>query len=196
MSVLKVGVTGGIGSGKSLICRIFGILDIPVYDADSRAKWLMHNDRELMRSVKDLIGEQSYQNGQLNRQYVASRTFGNPELLEKLNALVHPAVRRDYESWHNDQTTPYTIKEAALLVETGSYRELDFLINVNAPENIRINRIRKRDPQRSEQQIMDIISRQLSDADRMEKADFTIVNDDSNLVIPQVISIDNRLRSL
>jgi dephospho-CoA kinase len=196
-SPLTVGVTGGIGSGKSLICRIFNILSIPVYDADSRAKWVMFHDRDVREKVKELLGEKAYSDDTLNREYIASRTFHDPALLNSLNEIVHPAVGRDFDIWcAQHSTSPYVIKEAALLIESGSYKTLDVLVNIHAPVDLRIKRVLERDPFRDISQIENIIARQISDEERMKKADHTIFNDDQHMVIPGVISLDKLFRSL
>lgn len=193
---LKAGVTGGIGSGKSLVCRIFSVLGVPVYDADRRAKWLMTYDETLIRGVKKLFGSKAYSDNTLNRSFLAQQTFHDPDMVQKLNALVHPAVGRDFEAWLREQDAGYVIKEAALLIESGSYRELDYLITVEAPEDIRITRVLERDPQRDREQVMNIISNQLSDADRRSHSDLVIVNDNREMIIPQVIYADRLIRNL
>lgn len=194
---LQVGITGGIGSGKSLICRIFGCLGIPLYDADSRAKGLMTTDRILVEQIKKEFGNLSYRSdGELNKEHLR-KAFSVPEELKKLNGLVHPRVAADYKGWVDQQVgSKYVIKEAALLIESGSAKALDYLIVVTAPKAIRIQRILKRDPQRSLQEIENIIMSQTSDEVKMEMADEVIVNDGSRLVIPQVLELHERLHSL
>lgn len=196
-SSLTVGVTGGIGSGKSLICRIFSILFIPVYDADTRAKWIMSHDPAVMEKVKGLIGDKAYSGKTIDRQFIASKTFHNSELLNSLNAIVHPAVTHDFDVWRVKQPpSPYVIKEAALLIESGSYKNLDALINIHAPAALRKDRVLSRDPFRDEEQIEHIMARQLSDEERIEKSDHTIYNDDKHMVIPKVLSLDRLFRNL
>lgn len=194
---LQVGITGGIGSGKSLICRIFGCLGIPLYDADSRAKGLMTTDRILVEQIKKEFGNLSYRSdGELNKEHLR-KAFSVPEELNKLNALVHPCVAADYKRWVDQQVgSKYVIKEAALLIESGSAKTLDYLIVVIAPKAMRIQRILKRDPQRSLQEIENIITSQTSDEEKIEMADVVIVNDGSRLVIPQVLELHKRLHSL
>ncbi len=187
----QIGITGGIGSGKTLVTRIFKCLGIPVYDADSRAKWLTNNDPSIIEGVKSLLGKQSYVNGELDRSRVASMVFSNPDLLEKLNGIIHPAVGRDYKKWAFEQHAPYVIKEAALLFESGSYLQLDAVIHVSAPVDLRIKRTLARDRQRSREEVEAIIARQMSDADRNSKSDYEIVNDGNTLVIPQVLKLHN-----
>ncbi len=187
----QIGITGGIGSGKTLVTRIFKCLGIPVYDADSRAKWLTNNDPSIIEGVKSLLGKQSYVNGELDRSRVASMVFSNPDLLEKLNGIIHPAVGRDYKKWAFEQHAPYVIKEAALLFESGSYLQLDAVIHVSAPVDLRIKRTLARDRQRSREEVEAIIARQMSDANRNSKSDYEIVNDGNTLVIPQVLKLHN-----
>lgn len=192
----QIGITGGIGSGKSIVCRIFACLHVPVYDADLRARQLMENDPELVRDLQELFGRQAYQKGKLNRKWIASFVFGKPERLKQLNQLVHPRVGRDYRNWAALQTAPYLLKEAALMFESGSNLEMDRVITVFAPEEIRIKRVRQRDPERSESQIRDIIARQLPEEERLAKADLILYNDDSRMVIPQVLEFDRLFREL
>ncbi|MTI33361.1 dephospho-CoA kinase [Xanthovirga aplysinae] len=190
-SVLEVGITGGIGAGKSVVCEIFKSLGIPIYDADSRSKWLLGNDEKLKHQLKETFGAKAFTpDDLLNRIFLAEEVFHNPQQLEKLNRLVHPRVGEDYEDWvKQHQAAPYVLKEAALLIEAGSYRRLDFLITVNAPEDLRIERIKARDPQRSMEQIAAIIKKQLSEEERQEIADFVIDNSGTRLLIPQVVKL-------
>lgn len=146
--VLKIGITGGIGSGKSTVCRLFEELGIPVYNADERAKYLMQHEHYLIDEIKKNFGEEVYENGQLNRALLASKVFHDKEKVNLLNSLVHPAVFRDSERWIEEQQTahpPYAIKEAALLIEAGSYKYLDKLIVVTAPLAVRLQRVCERD---------------------------------------------------
>lgn len=192
---LTVGVTGGIGSGKSLICKIFETLGIPVYYADERAKWLQSNDDELVQAIKSAFGPGSYhEHGVLNRAFIASQVFENDEKLSLLNRLVHPKVAQDFQRWQQLHTqAPYVIKEAALLFETGSYQSLKKIINVNAPAALRIKRVLLRDHQRSKEQIVAIISKQWSDQERTKRADFTIENNESSHIVPKVLAIHHKL---
>ncbi|MEP2609637.1 MAG: dephospho-CoA kinase, partial [Cyclobacteriaceae bacterium] len=138
---IRIGITGGIGAGKSIVTKIFSTLGVPIYDADSRAKALMNSDAELMFEIKNIFGEQAYVKGELDRSYVAKRAFENKELLNRLNGVVHPAVGMDYASWvEAHQDASFTLKEAALLFETGQYKDLDKIILIVAPEELRIKR--------------------------------------------------------
>lgn len=185
---LKIGVTGGIGAGKSVVCKIFAALGVPVYDADSRAKGLLQNDVELVRQVKGHFGEAAYTpQGVLDRAYLADEVFADDEKLALLNSLVHPRVGLDFEKWMKQQgDVPYVIKEAALIFEAGSSKSLDAVINVAAPEELRIRRTIIRDEHRSRKQIEEIMQKQLSEEERQNRSDYRIVNDDKTLVIPQV----------
>lgn len=195
---LQIGITGGIGSGKSLVCKIFRSLGISVYDADSHAKELMTTDGILISNIRKEFGELSYHgDGSLNRKYLSSTVFNDAGKLEKLNKMVHPRVGEDYLQWvaeHRDQS--YVIKEAALLFEAGSYKLLDKVMVVTAPDWLRIERVKQRDPQRTEEQIRTIIGNQMPQEEKMKHADFTIVNDESVLLIPQVLKLHARFQSI
>ena len=191
---LKIGITGGIGAGKSTISGIFKVLGIPVYNADVRAKHIMNHDSQLIQKIIENFGSDLYHNGELNRKKLAKLVFDDSNALERLNQLVHPAVRRDYEEWLDQyKNSDYTIKEAALLFESGSYKELDQTILVYAPLATRINRVLLRDENRSKMDIQNIINNQMNDNNKKKLADFTIINDDTTLVIPQVLKIHQLL---
>lgn len=193
---LTVGISGGIGAGKTWVARIFALLDIPIYNADERARWLMAHQKDLKSKIRSAFGAPSYfPDGSLNRKYLAEKVFADPVLTNKINTLVHPAVREDFKEWVGRQETNYVLKEAALLFETGSFQELDFTIHVTAAESLRIGRIQKRDPQRSRQQIDQIMSKQWKDDKKNELADFILFNDETRLVIPQVLQIHQSLAS-
>ncbi|MFD1002482.1 dephospho-CoA kinase [Ohtaekwangia kribbensis] len=192
---LQIGITGGIGSGKTLVSKIFACLGIPVYDADSHAKELMTTDGILVSQIKKEFGDLSYlSDGTLNRKYLSEVVFNKQERLDVLNKLVHPRVGENYTQWvkrHNNKA--YVLKEAALLFETGSYQALDKIIVVHAPEEVRIKRVIHRDG-RAEQQVREIIRKQMSEEEKLKRADFIIYNDESSLIIPQVLSLHNRLQ--
>ncbi len=194
-SPLQIGITGGIGSGKSIICKIFRNLGIPIYDADFNAKSLMTEDKSLIAAIKKHLGVEAYlSDNQLNRKYIAGKVFGNRQQLDLLNSLVHPAVGAHYKRWVQSHTDKlYVIKEAALLFESGAYKMLDKIITVEAPMDIRINRVLFRDAHRSAKDIQAIIDNQLTDKNRREKADYFITNDDKTTVIPQVIKLHKKL---
>jgi dephospho-CoA kinase len=188
---LQIGVTGGIGSGKSLICKIFHHLGVPIYDADSHAKELMTTDGILITDIKKEFGDLSYHSdGSLNRVFLAGNVFNDQKKLDNLNKLVHPRVAMDYERWvdHNKEFS-YVIKEAALLYEAGSYVSLDKIVVVDAPVELRIKRVLKRDPHRTVEQIKGIVEKQMPEGEKLKRADFIIVNDETQPVIPQVLKL-------
>jgi dephospho-CoA kinase len=193
---LWVGVTGGIGSGKSIVCRFFHLLGIPVYSADNRAKWLMAYQPELKSQLAATFGKESYlEDGSVNRAFLAEKVFSDPENVKKINSIVHPAVAEDFKIWAENQNTPYVIKEAALLFESGAAKELDAVINVSSPLKIRKTRVQMRDPHRSEEQINHIINQQMPDEEKSELADYVIKNNDNKLIIPQILHIHDSLCS-
>lgn len=191
--MLKVGITGGIGSGKTTVCKIFEQLGIPIYYADDRAKLLMTEDPELVSQIKLLFGESAYSKGKLNRPFIANIVFNDPEKLSQLNALVHPAVAKDGERWHLAQkNAPYTLKEAALLYEAGSYRQLDRMICVVAPEDLRIKRVMQRD-QVDQAAVEARMNKQWPQSQKARLSDFLVYNDGSEFLIQQVLRIHHKL---
>ena len=193
--MLKVGLTGGIGSGKSTVAKIFEVLGIPVYYADEAAKQIINSDEELKRKITDAFGKESYINDQLNRAYIASIVFDNPEKLELLNSLTHPATISDAERWMEQQTSPYVIKEAALIFESGSAENLDYVIGVYTPAPLRIKRIMDRD-QISRDEVMKRMNRQIDENIKMRLCDKVIVNDEQQLITTQVLALHEQLLSL
>ncbi len=197
-NVVKVGITGGIGAGKSLVASLFELLGIPCYAADARAKWLQTHDTQLKKEIIQHFSDAAYlPSGELNRNFLSTEVFGDDEKLKLLNSLVHPAVAKDFINWctiHSNK--PYILKEAALLYETGSYKQLDATINVHADETIRIKRTMARDPQRTEKSVKEIINKQFSDEKRNRFADYIIYNDESQSVILQVASLHEKLKQL
>lgn len=188
---LQVGITGGIGSGKSLVCKVFSLLGAPVYDADSRAKAIMTTDGILIKQIKKEFGDLAYNtDSSLNRSYLSEQIFRNPQQREKLNALVHPLVALDTERWVEQQKgKAYVIREAALMFESGSYKKLDASIVVTAPAWLRMKRVLQRDPQRSEEAVRKIIEAQLPEEESKKRANFIIENDETQLVLPQIIKL-------
>jgi dephospho-CoA kinase len=179
-----LGITGGIGSGKSTICIIMECLGVPVYYADERAKWLMKNDNELVCSIKNLLGKDSYSpSGDLNRSYIAKVGFGNPDILKHLNQLVHPKVSEDFDLWIDRQTATVVVKEAALLFETGAYAALDHVWLVACPINLRVQRVLKRDPQRTMEDVLAIIDKQMKTDDARKMASLVLENHGKNKVL-------------
>ncbi len=190
----QVGITGGIGTGKSTVCRLFLLLGIPVYDADQRAKRLYETDETLQQEVKSLFGEDLFVDGKLQRTLLAARVFGKPEELHKLNNLVHPAVARDYQFWKTKQpNAPYVLREAALLFEAGADRGLDAVLVVTSPLELRIERVKARDPQRKETEIRAIIDRQWPEEKKIALAGHVIHNDGLQALIPQVLKVHQEL---
>lgn len=196
--MIKVGITGGIGSGKTTVCRMFESLGIPVYNADERAKYLMQHEHYLIDGIKKNFGEEVYENGKLNRQLLASKVFNNPAKLAVLNSLVHPAVFRDTERWAAEQNPdlPYVIKEAALLIEAGSHKTLDKLIVVTAPLNTRLKRVSERDNIGTDE-IMARVNNQLPEEEKVKLADFVITNDGALQDLErQVLAVHDQLIQL
>ncbi|MCE7994156.1 MAG: dephospho-CoA kinase [Roseivirga sp.] len=195
---ILVGLTGGIGSGKTTVSRMFKSLGVPVYYADDRGKWLMVSDQQLKSQIIEAFGKESYDSeAGLNRAYLAQRVFSNDEELLRLNELVHPAVGRDFEVWVQQYADKsYLIKEAALIFEGGSYKHLDKIITVSATKDERVHRVLLRDLQRSREQVLAIMEKQLSENERKRRSDYIIDNNGKKLVIPQVLKIDEELRGL
>jgi len=188
--MFKVGITGGIGTGKSTVCRIFSILGIPVYDADSRAKWLTENDSSIREGLLTTFGSTIFNGAVLNRPYLASVAFVDEEKTAALNAIIHPAVGRDFNDWVQAQSNvPYVIKEAALFYEAGTAKEMNEMIVVTSPTALRIERVLRRDTHRNEKQIRDIMNRQLPDAEKVQLANHIIFNDEEQLLVPQILRL-------
>ena len=188
--MLRIGITGGIGSGKSIASRLFHALGAPVYDADTRARWVMENDKVLRSELLAAFGPDTYDAaGRLNRAALAGIVFNNPARLAQLNGLVHPHVGTDFERWAAAQQQAghaYVLKEAALLFEAGSYKQLDRIITVFAPLAVRTARVLRRDPQRSAADVAAIMAKQLNEEEKMQRADYVLMNDDAQPLLPQV----------
>jgi dephospho-CoA kinase len=190
--MLKVGITGGIGSGKSTVCQVFQTLGIPVFKADDAARYLMEHDATLIRSIKQLFGDDAYENEKLVRGRVSSLVFNNDALLAKLNALIHPATIAYSREWMGQQNTPYVLKEAAIFFESGSNKEMDVMIGVWAPVEVRIDRTIKRG-NTTEEKVRSIIAHQMDEQEKMNLCDFVINNDGSEAIIPQVLALHQKL---
>ena len=190
--MLKIGLTGGIGSGKTTVAQVFELLGVPVYYADAASRRLYHSDPELMQQIKANFGDDMYEGNQLNRAKMAAVVFSDPEKLELLNQLVHPPTIRDAEKWMKEQTARYVIKEAALLFESGSAAGLDYIIGVQAPVHLRIKRVMDRDGV-SREEVQRRMNRQIDDTIKMKLCDFVIRNNEQELVIPQVLALHERL---
>ncbi|MDG1757455.1 MAG: dephospho-CoA kinase [Bacteroidia bacterium] len=194
MQHLRIGITGGIGAGKSTVCKIFNQIGIPIYDADFRAKWLMNNNPELKEAIRKSFGWDSYtRKDDLNRDYLGKVVFNNEEKLKNLNNIVHPAVIIDFELWTQEHKhEPYSLKEAALLFESNSYKNLHKVIVINSPIETRIERVVKRDHVKRED-VLKRIENQSTDRERMEKADWIIYNDGIRSLIEQTMNIHNKI---
>lgn len=190
--MIKLGITGGIGSGKSLLSKYLRCRNIPVYDTDAHAKLLMIDNLGLREALKELLGESAYISNQLNKEYIASCIFSDRSLLKKVNAIVHPVVKQDFIHWANKQNKSIVAMECAILFEADFSSSVDYIIQVSAPEELRISRAVKRDA-RLYKDIQSRVKNQMSDSERKKLADFEIINNDSIAVIPQIESILNKL---
>jgi dephospho-CoA kinase len=194
-NMTKVGLTGGIGSGKTTVAKIFEMLGVPVYYADDAAKRIMNEDEELKKAIEDQFGAAVYKDGELDRDYLASKVFRQPQQLELLNALVHPATIRDAVSWMEQQKTAYTIKEAALIFESAAAEQLDYIIGVYAPTELRIRRTMERNNVTREE-VLRRMDNQLDEKIKMKLCDFVLYNDEQQLLIPQVIQLHQKLLAI
>lgn len=190
--MIRVGLTGGIGSGKSTVARILETLGIPVYYADDAAKQIMNTDLGLRKELIMHFGEACYNDGQLDRKYLADIVFNDAEKLSLLNSLIHPVTIRHSEQWFRRQSAPYAVREAALLFESGASENLDFIIGVYAPKHLRLQRVIKRDGI-STDEILKRMSRQINEEMKMKLCDAVIRNDEQELVIPQVMELHKQL---
>ncbi len=193
--MLKSGITGGIGSSKSTVAKVFEVLGIPVYYADEAAKRLMNEDADLKEKIKATFGEDVYKEDKLDRKFLSSIVFSSPEKLALLNALVHPATLADAERWMQKQSTPYAIKEAALIFESGAQEHLDYVIGVTAPAPLRIQRTMHRDGITREA-VIARMDKQMDEAIKMKLCDFVIKNDEQEMLMPQVLSLHEKLLKL
>lgn len=189
---MRIGLTGGIGSGKSTVAQIFEVLGIPVFYADSVAKQLMNSDEQLRAQLIQLFGENTYENKLLNTKHLAEKVFTNSFALEQLNAVVHPATIAAAAQWFAAQSAPYVLKEAALLFEAGTTAGLDMVIGVYAPQHLRVHRAIKRDGT-TRKQVLNRINRQIEENIKMKLCDIVFVNDEQQLLLPQVINFHNQL---
>ena len=192
---LKIGLTGGIGSGKTTVAKIFETLAVPVYYADAAAKRLYQTDKDLQQKMKVHFGHDIYTNDELNKIKLGTLVFNNPEQLALLNSLVHPPTIKDAKEWMERQTTPYMIKEAALLFESGSNEGLDYVIGVDALKALRLQRVMERD-HFSIHEAEARMARQMNEEEKMKRCDFIITNDEQQLVIPQVMALHQKLIEL
>jgi len=192
---LSIGITGGIGSGKSTVCKIFKLLGVPVFEADLVAKVLINSNTEIKNGLIHLFGKNIYNsNNKVDRKMLANLIFNDDTLMEKVNHLVHPVVRNEFVNWQKLQKTDYIIHEAAILFESGFYKMMDYTILVSAPEEIRINRVTKRDNS-SPDLVQSRIRKQWPDEEKRNLASIELVNDNKNLLIPQILEIDKKLKT-
>ncbi len=186
--MMRVGLTGGIGSGKTTVGRVFRAMGIPVFEADAEGRRLMAQDTALQRSIVERFGAAVVNENGIDRAALAGIVFQDTEALQDLNALIHPAVRAAFDRWAREQRAPYVMMEAAVLAESGGHRTLDAIVVVSAPEPIRIRRVMQRDGV-PEEAVRARLANQVSEAERLAIADHMIHNDDSRLVIPQVLEV-------
>ena len=187
-----VGITGGIGAGKSIIGKMLMSLGYPVFYSDKEAKELMTTSVEIQRNLIDLFGQNAYQNGELNRPFLAQQIFADKSKIQQMNNIVHPAVREHFNNWAKNQNSELVFNEAAILFETGAYKNFDYTILVTADESLRISRVMARD-NISEEEVRNRMSKQWSDDKKVELANFVISNNENDLLIPQLNSILEKL---
>jgi dephospho-CoA kinase len=193
--MLKIGLTAGLGSGKTTVANIFEVLGIPVYYADAASKRLMNDNEKVKTDVQNAFGKNVYSDGKLNRKYLSEIVFNDKKKLELLNLIVHPATLLDADEWMKKQTSKYAIKEAALIFESGSHQNLDYVIGVKAPLHLRLQRAMKRDDI-SREEAMARINKQIDEEIKMRLCDFIIINDEQQMVIPQVLALHQKLLQL
>jgi dephospho-CoA kinase len=192
---LILGITGGIGSGKSTICKVFKTLGVPVFEADLHAKKLINSNNEIRDGLQQLFGNNIYdENNLLNRSMLANLIFNDDNLLQKVNNLMHPAVRNDFIQWVEKQNSDYVIHEAAILFESGFYKMMDFTVLVSAPKEMRIKRVVERDNIKAEM-VESRIKKQWPDEEKRKLASLELVNDNKTLLIPKILEIDKKLKT-
>lgn len=191
--MFKVGVTGGMGSGKTLVCRLFEILSVPVYYADLHAKRLMESDSSVREELCRLFGSSVVSKDRIDKNKIAQIIFNDSNALKSINGIIHPAVRKDFDAWVSERTgCDYIIEEAAILFESGAYKLLDFNITISASEEMRIKRVMLRD-NATRESVLSRLRNQMNEEERNRLADAVIINDESELLIPQVIGLHNRI---
>jgi dephospho-CoA kinase len=193
--MLRIGLTGGIGSGKSTVGKIFEVLGVPVLYADAVAKQIMNDDANVKTAIKSNFGNEAYVNDVLSTKYLSEIVFSNKEKIEILNSIVHPATIDYANDWMKKQASPYVIKEAALIFESGSQENLDYVIGVKSPQALRIHRAIKRD-NLTREQVLARMSKQVDEEIKMRLCDFLIVNDEQEMVMPQVLELHKKLLEL
>jgi len=192
---LKLGVTGGIGSGKTTVCKVFAVLGIPVFSADTEAKRIQENDRDLQLKINSFAGRDLFPGGKLDRSELARLIFSNKDLLEKVNSVVHPVVFRSFSEWAKNQSSPYSIMEAAILFESGAFKLMDRILTVVTPMEERIERL-VRSNKLSREQIIERIKNQIDDESRITRSDFVIFNSENDMIIPAILGIHEEMVKL
>jgi dephospho-CoA kinase len=187
-----IGITGGIGSGKSLVAKVLQLMGYPVYSSDQRAKEIMQEDQVLIAGLKELFGKEAYLGSELNRPYIATQIFKDSFKRTAMNNLVHPAVRKDFQNWVSRQKSPLLFQESALLFETGNYRSFDAVILVSAPEKVRMERVKERD-RLTDEQVQSRFNAQMPEAEKMKLTDLVIQNDGNHLLVPQILDLLKRI---
>lgn len=190
--MLKVAITGGIGSGKSLVCQVFKTLGIPIFYADDTSNQLVENNLELKASIIELFGKEAYINGNYNRKFIGNIVFSNPEKLQLLNDLIHPLAIQAAKQWFEEQHAPYAIKEAAILFESNAQQDIDIVIGITAPEAVRIERVMQRTGYNKEE-VIKRIALHMPDEEKMAKCDYVIQNDNKTAILPQLLRIHEAL---
>jgi dephospho-CoA kinase len=188
---ITIGITGGIGSGKSTVAKVLQLMGYPVYSSDQRAKDLMHEDQLLVAGLKELFGEEAYLDSELNRPYIAAQIFKDTSKRTAMNNLVHPAVRKDFQNWVSQQKSPILFQESALLFETGNYKSFDAVILVSAPKEIRMQRVKERD-QLTDEQVQSRFNAQMPEEEKMKLTNLVIHNDGNQLLVPQILHLLQR----
>lgn len=192
---LKVGVTGGIGSGKTTVCRVFTVIGIPVFSADDEARVLMDSEEDIRKQVNQLAGSDMYTDGTLNRVEMARLIFNNREILQRMNKIIHPVITSRFLKWEEKQDAPYVIFEAAILFETGTSKLLDKVITVTAPVDERIERVVNRN-RLTREQVIERINNQSDDKMKISLSDYVISNRENDMIIPAILTIHEELLKL
>jgi dephospho-CoA kinase len=192
--MIKVGLTGGIGSGKTIVAKVFEQLNVPVFYADEEAKRLLYNDEEIIKQLRDRFGDSIFDENGINKASLASLIFNDSIALRDVNRIIHPRVRKEFANWAEQQTSPYVIMEAAILFESGGHKNMDYSILVYAPEDLRIQRVVERDNTTAEQ-VKARMRNQDKDEDKINKADWVLYNDGVRMILPQIIEIHNQIKA-
>lgn len=190
--IIRLGITGGIGGGKSTVCKVFAVLGIPIFYSDAEASKIMNTDESLMSAINSVVGEDMYLSGSLDRALLAKYVYNDENLLQQINQLVHPAVFENFVSWSNTQDAPYAIVEAAILFESGMYKYVDKVATVTAPVEERIDRVITRNG-KTREQVLQIMKNQMDDETKIKMSDYVINNSEKDMVIPVVLKIHEDL---